>query len=77
MNKPHERKMRKIDKIVFGLFLYWILFVIIAWITYWVTGGIPDTLVQCGLGGGAVELAATAAIEVLSNKAKKKEEELP
>ena len=68
-------KIRKIDRIVAGVLLYWIAFVAVSWVAYFTTGGIPDTLIQVGLGGGAVELAATAAIEILSNKEKPKEEE--
>ena len=60
-------KKKKIDRIVAGVLLYWILMVLVGWISYFVTGGIPDTLIQVGLGGGAVELVATAAIEILSN----------
>ena len=61
------RKAKKIDRIVAGVLLYWLLMVLVGWISYFVTGGIPDTLIQVGLGGGAVELVATAAIEILSN----------
>ena len=63
-------KIRKIDKIVAGVLLYYIAFVVVAWVAYFVTGGIPDTLVSVGLGGGVIELAATACIEILSNKRK-------
>lgn len=62
--------MRKIDKIVAGVLLYYFAFVVVAWIAYFVTGGIPDTLVSVGLGGGVIELVATACIEILSNKRK-------
>ena len=61
-------KAKKIDRIVAGVLLYWILMVIVGWVSYFVTGGVPDTLIQVGLGGGAVELVATAAIEILSNR---------
>lgn len=64
-------KRRKIDGIVAGVLLYWMAFVTVSWVAYFVTGGVPDTLVQVGLGGGAVELVATAAIEILSNKRRK------
>lgn len=67
--------MRKIDKIVAGVLLYYIAFVVVAWVAYFVTGGIPDTLVSVGLGGGVIELVATACIEILSNKRRHAEEE--
>ena len=65
--------MRKIDKIVAGVLLYYFAFVVVAWVAYFVTGGIPDTLVSVGLGGGVIELVATACIEILSNGRKKDE----
>ena len=37
--------------------------------------GVPDTLVQAGLGGGAVELVMTAAIEILTNNRKEEKGE--
>lgn len=61
------KKKKKIDRIVAGVLLYWILMVVVGWVSYFITGGVPDTLIQVGLGGGAVELVATAAIEILSN----------
>lgn len=68
-------KLRKIDKIVAGVLLYYFAFVVVAWVAYFVTGAIPDTLVSVGLGGGVIELVATACIEILSNKRNPAEEE--
>jgi hypothetical protein len=62
------KKQKKLDMFVKGVFVYIIAFVVIAWVTYWIKGDIPDTLVQVGLGGSVLELAFTAAIEILSNK---------
>lgn len=59
---------KKLDRFVRAVFIYWIVFVIVAWVTYWVKDSVPDTLIQFGLGGGAIELACSAAIEILSNK---------
>lgn len=69
------KKKKKIDRIVAGVLLYWILFVFVGWISWFVTGGVPDTLVQVGLGGGAVELVMTAAIEILTNNRKEEKGE--
>ena len=69
------KKKKKIDRIVGGVLLYWILFVFVGWISWFTTGGVPDTLVQVGLGGGAVELVATAAIEILTNNRKEEKGE--
>ena len=69
------KKKKKIDRIVAGVLLYWILFVFVGWISWFTTGGVPDTLVQVGLGGGAVELVMTAAIEILTNDRKEEKGE--
>ena len=58
------KKVKKLDIIVKGVCIYWITFVSLAWITYWVKDSVPDTLIQFGLGGGAVELLITGAIEI-------------
>ena len=73
MRKPKTgiercKKSKKMDIFVKGVFIYWIVFVLIAWVTYWIKDSVPDTLIQYGLGGGAIELVASAAIEILSNK---------
>lgn len=60
-----RRRDKHLKKIVTGIFIYWIIFVTLTWITFWVKGQIPDTLVQVGLGGGTAELVATAVIEVV------------
>ena len=58
---------KKIDRIVIGTCIYFVSFIVVAWITYWVTGDIPDTLVEFGSGAGILELVLTAAIEIFSN----------
>ena len=63
-----RNKPKKIDKIVRGVCIYWIAFVAIAWITFWFKDSVPDTLVQYGLGGGAVELIVTGVIEIARDK---------
>lgn len=61
-------KKKKIDRIVRGVLIYWVAFVTVAWITFWIKDSIPDTLVTAGLGGGAVELLITGAIEIFRDK---------
>ena len=61
-------KTKKIDKIVRGVLIYWVLFIITAWVTYWVKDSVPDTLIQYGLGGGAVELLITGVLEIARDK---------
>ena len=66
-------KKKKIDRIVKAVLFYWIVFVVIAWVTFWVKDSVPDTLIQYGLGGGAVELLITGAIEIFRDKLNKEE----
>lgn len=68
-----KSKKKKIDRIVRGVLIYWIVFVSVAWITFWVKDSIPDTLVTAGLGGGAVELLITGAIEIFRDKLNKED----
>ena len=68
------KNKKKIDKIVKGVCIYWCLFVLIAWITFWEKDSVPDTLIQYGLGGGAVELIVSGIIEIARDRQSKKEE---
>ena len=68
------KPVKKLDKFVKGVMIYWLIFVSIAWITYWIKDSVPDTLIQYGLGGGAIELVASAAIEIFRDRAEKKED---
>ena len=61
-------KDNHLKRIVRGVFIYWISFILITWITFWVKGCIPDTLVQVGLGGGVFELICTTIIEIAKKK---------
>lgn len=69
-----KKKSKKLDTIVRGVLIYWIVFVCVAWITYWVKDSVPDSLIQYGLGGGAVELLITGAIEIARDKFHKEDE---
>lgn len=66
-------KPKKIDRIVRGVLIYWVVFVTVAWVTFWVKDSVPDTLIQYGLGGGAVELLVTGAIEIFRDKLNKED----
>ena len=70
LNKP---KRKKLDLIVRGVLFYWVIFVMVAWITFWVKDSVPETLIQYGLGGGAVELLVTGAIEIMRDKLNKED----
>lgn len=65
-------KRKKLDTIVRGVLFYWIIFVALAWITFWVKDSVPDTLIQYGLGGGAVELIVSGVIEIARDRLTKK-----
>ena len=67
-------KRKKLDTIVRGVLFYWIIFVALAWITFWVKDSVPDTLIQYGLGGGAVELIVSGVIEIARDRLTKKED---
>lgn len=71
--EQEKPKKKKIDRIVRGVLIYWVVFVIVAWVTFWVKDSIPDTLVTAGLGGGAVELLITGAIEIFRDKLNKED----
>lgn len=73
LQKLHQPKKKKLDLIVRGVLIYWIVFVALAWITFWIKDSVPDTLIQYGLGGGAVELLVTGAIEIMRDKLNKED----
>lgn len=73
--RTQSKKKKKIDLIVKGVLIYWVLFVIVAWVTFWIKDAVPDTLIQYGLGGGAVELLVTGAIEILRDKVNKEDKQ--
>lgn len=72
--KGQKIKRKKLDTIVRGVLFYWIIFVSVAWITFWVKDSVPDTLIQYGLGGGAVELIVSGIIEIARDRLTKKED---
>lgn len=73
LKKKIPKPKKKIDLIVRGVLIYWVVFVLVAWITFWIKDSVPDTLVQYGLGGGAVELLITGLIEITRDRIAKKE----
>jgi hypothetical protein len=72
-NTQQQPKRKKMDLIVRGVLIYWLAFVIVGWVTFWVKDAVPDTLIQYGLGGGAVELLVTGAIEIFRDKLNKED----
>ena len=74
-SRKTKTNKKKIDRIVKGVLIYWIVFVAVAWLTFWVKDSVPDTLIQYGLGGGAVELLISGAIEIMRDKLNKEEKD--
>lgn len=68
-------KSKKLDKIVKGVLVYWVLFVTVAWVAFFIKDSVPDALIQYGLGGGAVELIVTGAIEIMRDRLNKEGKE--
>lgn len=62
--KIPPKTKKKLDKILKGVCIYWCVFVAVAWVTFWFKDSVPDTLIQYGLGGGAVELIVSGVIEI-------------
>ena len=59
--------MKTLTKIIQGVLIYWIIFVIVAWLAFFIKGSVPDTLIQYGLGGGCAELVCGAVIEIIKH----------
>lgn len=64
--------MRFLKKIVIGVVVYWVIFVLLMIITFFIKGMVPDTLIQYALGGGVIELVVTALIELFKPWAESK-----
>lgn len=64
--------MRFLKKIVLGVVVYWVIFVLLMIITFFIKGMVPDTLIQYALGGGVIELVVTALIELFKPWAESK-----
>ena len=75
MRKRKAKVTKKIDRIVKGVCIYWVTFVVVAWITFWVKDSVPDSLIQFGLGGSVLELVMTALIEISRDKYNKMDDE--
>lgn len=71
-----KKKPKKIDRIVRGVLIYWVIFVTVSWVTFWIKDSVPDTLIQYGLGGGAVELLISGVIEIARDRISKKEDDV-
>jgi len=63
MSAPH-RKKRTANRVLIVLGLFLLAFITVMIVTYWVKGGVPDTLIQYTLGAGGVEALVLAGIKI-------------
>ncbi len=56
--------MNKSDIVLLALGLFLVVFIAVMAVTFWVKGSVPDTLIQCVLGGGIAEAVVLAGIKV-------------
>lgn len=62
---PAPSSERRTSDVVLGILAVFLLVFIVAMIvTFWVKGAVPDTLIQCTMGGGAIEAVVLAGIKV-------------
>jgi len=73
LQKLNQPKKKKLDLIVRGVLIYWVVFVCVAWVTFWVKDSVPDTLITMGLGGGSIELVVTGLIEIMRDRLNKED----
>lgn len=66
--------MNKSDKILLALAVFIVTFIISMEVAYFVTGSVPDTLIQCTLGAGGVEALFLAAIKITNVIVEKKKQ---
>jgi len=59
-----KREKRTANRVLIVLGVFLLAFVAAMIVTYWVKGGVPDTLIQYTLGAGGVEALVLAAIKV-------------
>lgn len=59
-----RRKKHTSNRVLILLGLFLTAFIIAMTVTYWVKGGVPDTLIQYTLGAGGVEALLLAGIKI-------------
>ena len=65
LKKAAERKPRKTTSVVLVILAVFLLaFIITMIVTYWMRGGVPDTLIQMTMGAGGVEALLLAGIKI-------------
>ena len=69
------KKLNTLDKVLIGLASFLFAFIVTTLIIYTVNGWQFDTLITCVLGGGGIEVIASAVIQIAKYKHKDKESE--
>ena len=73
--RPEKPKMNTSTKVLIALGVFLLVFIVAMIVTYWVTGGVPDTLISCVLDTGKAEAVVLAAIKISKVIKGKTEEE--
>lgn len=68
------KKLNTLDKVLIGLASFLFLFIVATMVIYTLNGWQFDTLITCVLGGGGLEIMASAIIQIHKYKYKKESE---
>lgn len=66
------KKLNTLDKVLLGVALFLFVFIVTTVVIYTVNGWQYDTLITCVMGGGGIEVIASAVIQVAKYKHKDK-----
>ena len=64
------KKLNTLDKVLLGVALFLFVFIVTTIVIYTVKGWQFDTLITCVMGGGGIEVIASAIIQVAKYKHK-------
>lgn len=64
------KKLNTLDKVLLGVALFLFVFIVTTVVIYTVNGWQYDTLITCVMGGGGIEVIASAVIQVAKYKHK-------
>ena len=64
MSGARQKRKHTSNRVLVVLGLFLLAFIVTMTVTYWVKGGVPDTLIQYTLGAGGVEALVLAGIKI-------------
>ena len=64
------KKLNTLDKVLIGLASFLFVFIVVTMVIYTVNGWQFDTLITCVMGGGGIEVVASALIQIAKYKHK-------